>query len=894
MFGLWPRGSARSFARLLDSVVVGAAVMGALLVASGPAAAIETEGNRCLDSVGGSISASPAIVTVGQSTTLSWNATARNCRVRLSVTAVGLGPIGVLSGSSSLVAIGDANGNATYELRAVAVEGSKSLDRVTVKVNPPTPVYGRTTLRIDWNAQVEDFVRAIATPNTTVLLADDLNLDLTGRHDLAIATGVHIIGGRSTTNPGPRLFTTDLDLDGPLFAIGEYQDADGVRISGVRIDGGEMGIHGGGIFQDNDPVPVGIMVNSSVNVEIANSEIYGWSGVAVRVRDTRHRINLGNASAVWIHDNNIHHNQRRRHLGYGVQTKEGAYALIERNVFDNNRHSLESAGDIATGYRAYKNLQLQNGGENSIVNYTHMFDVHGTLDCDGKDAYCGPAGQYFDYRYNTLLYTKGDVIKVRGFPALGAQVTKNVFLKAEGSGAISQTDGDNLIARDNRFGANKDSMYANYACDFDGDGYKDHFMANGVTWWWQPNSMSPQRAEAFYLNTSSKMVGDLSFGDFNGDGRCDVKVNADGSVYHGGRGNPVGSSGVPVAAKRTDLVLAKPFVSGQGGTAHWWQLDSGLQGFTADVEVHLRRYVEAQIVTSGKLVGTGDFNGDGATDLLWRDMSPVGEVLVTLLDAAGRVVVPGPQVPLAGFAGGTSSVRGTVLPSMELAGIGDFNGDGRSDILWRRDDGQLLLWFAGESGNSALVNWGNDLDVDENGIGRPKDAPVPVEWKVKGVGDFNGDGFSDILWRHDNGQVAIWYMVHAMHVGEAGSLGIDPNHVWEIQGVGDFNGDGKSDILWRGTDGQLVIWGEGLYEAGRPTFQNSPGWVAPPEWQIRAVGDFNADGFADILWRRTDGTLHIWKMNGVSYIGGSALLSIDNTYQLHGLLAQAPQRIELQ
>jgi hypothetical protein len=37
-------------------------------------------------------------------------------------------------------------------------------------------------------------------------------------------------------------------------------------------------------------------------------------------------------------------------------------------------------------------------------------------------------------------------------------------------------------------------------------------------------------------------------------------------------------------------------------------------------------------------------------------------------------------------------------------------------------------------------------------------APVPNDWHIQGTGDFDGDGNSDILWRHDSGQVYIWEM----------------------------------------------------------------------------------------------------------------------------------------
>ena len=40
-------------------------------------------------------------------------------------------------------------------------------------------------------------------------------------------------------------------------------------------------------------------------------------------------------------------------------------------------------------------------------------------------------------------------------------------------------------------------------------------------------------------------------------------------------------------------------------------------------------------------------------------------------------------------------------------------------------------------------------------------------WHVEGTGDFNGDGKSDILWQHDSGQAAIWTMDGTTLIGGA-------------------------------------------------------------------------------------------------------------------------------
>src|SRR6266511_2819720 len=74
----------------------------------------------------------------------------------------------------------------------------------------------------------------------------------------------------------------------------------------------------------------------------------------------------------------------------------------------------------------------------------------------------------------------------------------------------------------------------------------------------------------------------------------------------------------------------------------------------------------------------------------------------------------------------------------------DFNIDGRGDILWRHDSGQVYFW--------------NMNGLQTNAEGGVAHAPVPNDWHIQRLGDFDGDAKSDILWRHDSGQVYIWEM----------------------------------------------------------------------------------------------------------------------------------------
>jgi hypothetical protein len=384
--------------------------------------------------------------------------------------------------------------------------------------------------------KMHQFVQAIATAGTRIEIQNHVNLDLSYKDYLYIAPGVHIIGGRSSTEPGPRLFTTTFSQR--LFLVGsqyQYNEADNVRISGIRLEGAEMES-----ADDDADGSNGITVYSSVNVEIDNNEISGWRGSAINVRDPWDRINLANYNAVRVHDNFIHHNQHYGEQGYGVSVHESGYALIEKNVFDYNRHAIASAGTPGNGYHAERNLVLTNGGVNGLplpyAWHTHMFDVHGTERCWNAGYYCGDAGEKFVFRDNTILYTEGTAIKVRGKPAIGAWADHNVFAHSDewggyvDDGALVQNDpGHNFFSTNNTFGAQLLDMLAPSVCDFNGDGASDTFVATGVTWWYYSGDLG----QWGYLTTSTKRLDNLTLGDVDSDGTCDVTDN-NGVVYLGG------------------------------------------------------------------------------------------------------------------------------------------------------------------------------------------------------------------------------------------------------------------------------------------------------------------------------------------------------------------------
>ncbi len=251
--------------------------------------------------------------------------------------------------------------------------------------------------------------------------------------------------------------------------------------------------------------------------------------------------------------------------------------------------------------------------------------------------------------------------------------------------------------------------------------------------------------------------------------------------------------------------------------------------------------------SSWTVAGISDFNGDSHADLLWRNSDG------TLADWTmnGNVITSGDPLNFGGVA---------VKPdaSWSVAGTGDFDGDGNADILWRNSDGTLIDW---SMNGSAILSSGT---LTSGGVAVKPDA----SWSVAGVGDFDGDSRRDVLWRSVSGETAMWRMNGATISSSADTtfagVVIEPGASWSVAGVGDFNADGHADILWRNADGTLAQWlmnGSTITSSNSITFNGSA--VMPSaSWHVVEVGDFNGDGASDVLWRNDSGALAAWLMNG--------------------------------
>ena len=290
------------------------------------------------------------------------------------------------------------------------------------------------------------------------------------------------------------------------------------------------------------------------------------------------------------------------------------------------------------------------------------------------------------------------------------------------------------------------------------------------------------------------------------------------------------------------------------------------------------------------LTATHDFNGDGKSDILWRDTG--GDIAVWLMN--GGTVTQST---------GLSTVPGT----LSVVGQKDFNGDGNADILWRDTSGNVSMWFMNGAavastaavGNLAS-NWGIYGTADLNGDGKGdlllRDSgtgtvalwlmngatiastknlgAVPATWTI--VGEANGD----ILWRDAAGDIALWIVQNGQVTGSAG-LGTVPSN-FVIQGVGDFNGDGSIDILWRDTtSGTLSIW----FTNGTQVTSGASVGVLPSSWNVAAVGDYNGDGYSDILLLDSAGDLAEWLMTGATVSSSIGVGNVGTTWTVQNVNA---------
>jgi len=237
---------------------------------------------------------------------------------------------------------------------------------------------------------------------------------------------------------------------------------------------------------------------------------------------------------------------------------------------------------------------------------------------------------------------------------------------------------------------------------------------------------------------------------------------------------------------------------------------------------------------------TGDFNGDGKLDIVWA--TPY---------AFTGPVPPGSAPPTKlkmwlGDGNGFTSVNiGDNAAGWAVSGAGDIDGDGKSDLLLLN---AALRYFAYWTMDGARV------------AGYSAVFARPVDTVLATTGDFNGDGKLDLVWEKLEGGDSMW-------LGSGTGFQSMPLYARRAPteafiASGDVNADGKSDLLVSGFFGRLTY---AIMDGAKVTLL-SPQFERPAGFTRPIPGDYNGDRKLDLIWERSwDRTLVYWQGDGSGF-----------------------------
>jgi hypothetical protein len=255
---------------------------------------------------------------------------------------------------------------------------------------------------------------------------------------------------------------------------------------------------------------------------------------------------------------------------------------------------------------------------------------------------------------------------------------------------------------------------------------------------------------------------------------------------------------------------------------------------------------EARGLVGGGKVYTGspaDFNGDGRDDIVTFNQGSAGDVYVALSSGTA-------------FVGTSVKWQEFFSPAGETPLTGDFNGDGKDDIVTFTHGALNDVYVALSNGSSfgAGVKWHDFFALGG-------EAPA--------VGDVNGDGRDDIITFTRNAAADVYVALSTGSSFGASAMWQDFFGLGgETTGVGDMNGDGTADAIVF-TGGSLAD----VYVA----LSNGSSFGGAVKWhdffatggESPRIGDFTGDGKADIATFTNNAAADVFvaASNGAGFVG---------------------------
>jgi hypothetical protein len=209
------------------------------------------------------------------------------------------------------------------------------------------------------------------------------------------------------------------------------------------------------------------------------------------------------------------------------------------------------------------------------------------------------------------------------------------------------------------------------------------------------------------------------------------------------------------------------WVDDDSDNARIWLMGDSAGDGEFDVRLAARRVV----------AGVGDFDGDGRDE-------------IAILNPWNRLEIWGLEGELVRLA------RFWIGWRAEIAGFGDIDGDGDDDIIVQdrhKRRIEALLMSAGFSTERVLL-----------------DKQRAALWDVIDSGDYDGDGKSDLLWRDlsgdTEGSAGVWNLSNRLKLsGKPLDLDLGIDHF--VLGSADYDGDGSTDLLvFNPATRELILW----------------------------------------------------------------------------------------
>jgi hypothetical protein len=267
-------------------------------------------------------------------------------------------------------------------------------------------------------------------------------------------------------------------------------------------------------------------------------------------------------------------------------------------------------------------------------------------------------------------------------------------------------------------------------------------------------------------------------------------------------------------------------------------------------EVRFNSTIPFSSLANGR-TNSHDFNGDSHPDLVWSNAA-TGATYVWHMD--GPVLLADAFVT-------------QIDPSWQIQGIADFNGDGHSDLVWRN------------TASGATYVWHMD------GTSFVSDAflfSLPPEWQIQGIADLNNDGRPDFLMRSSTSGVGfLWFFNDSTPVGDQFLFSIDPQ--WKVEAMGPTS-FGIPYLLFRNMSTGLAFAWSTIGGNGTPVslWQSvGPIFTIDPAWEIVQWSDWDADGYADFVFRNRDsGVVFVWYFPSLTLGGSDYITQIDPSWTI--------------